>query len=118
MTEQVRERRREFMDKLGALMGQYRVDLPDRGLKLMRHPRVSRRNWQHDDLLRAVKDSVVADKGTGEIQTETAEEKLIAVYGLRGYQAKIGELKKRRIRVDEFCDVDEPKDSWDIEVRK
>jgi hypothetical protein len=65
-----------------------------------------RRNWQDADLIRAVLDSVIIDRETGEIMSETPAEKLAAVFPPRGYGARLTELRRRGIADDEFCDVE------------
>lgn len=64
------------------------------------------RNWDSDQLLRAVLDSRKVDPETGEVHDETPIDKLKACYNLGGYNAVRGELKRRRIALDEFADVE------------
>jgi hypothetical protein len=72
------------------------------GVTVEKHVKPPRRTeWDHDSLLRLVVDSRAVDKETGEI--ESALEILKRVYPLKGYNARITELKKLSIDPDEFC---------------
>jgi hypothetical protein len=71
------------------------------------------RNWKSDDLLRAVLDSRIVDKETGEVVDETPVEKVRAVFGLKGYNASRQELKARGIEADEFAEVE-----WRTKLRE
>lgn len=66
-----------------------------------------RRGWDHDRLLQVVLDSRRIDPDTGEIAVdETPVEKLRAVYGLRGNQARVQALRSRGIDPDAYCTVE------------
>lgn len=82
---------------------------------LERHKDVSRRNWQSDDLLRVVLDSDRRVKSADEGEIESDLDVLKDVYGLKGYNARIGGLKDRGIDPDEYCDS-EPR-GWKVQVR-
>lgn len=71
-----------------------------------RHADMSRTDWDHEALLRCVLDSRRIDTDTGEVLDETPTDKLAHVYGLRGYQAKVGVLRDRGIDPDEFASTE------------
>ncbi len=99
---------RERLDNLLAEnMGTYQRD------NVKRHRKVSRRNWEHDALLRMVVDSRIVDGETGEVESEV--DTIKNVYGCKGYNASIRELERRGIQVDEYCQVEER--GWTLEVR-
>jgi len=91
--------------RAGELLGGYKTVVD--GKLVVRHRRRTYRNWQSDDLYRAVLDSRKIDKTTGEIVDETPLEKIVAVYGTGGYRASRGELRARGIDADEYADVEE-----------
>lgn len=68
-----------------------------------RHADVSRKDWDHDALLRMILDSRLVNEATGEIIDETPVDKLTHVYGLRGYQAKVSAIRARGLDPSEFC---------------
>lgn len=104
---------KQMEDRLGDALGHGPVLLD--GKTLRRHKRRPRtRNWMSDDLLRRVLDARMVDPETGE--TETQVERLVAVYGCRGYQAKVRELERRGIQPDEWCEIEDVP-GWNIEVR-
>lgn len=108
----IRAKADELDTTIGRKLGPDAQIIPGIG-KVKRHPRVSRRNWRSDDLRRMVMDSRVVDPETGEVLDAVAN--LIAVYGCAGYQAKIGELIKRRIDADEYAETEFL--GWNLEVR-
>lgn len=103
----------ETLDNLiGEVMDDYSVTVEGFGT-VKRHPKVSRRDWQSEDLLRLVLDSRMVDEETGEVESQVAA--LKKVYGLKGYNARLTELRKREIQVDEFCS--EERRGWTLELR-
>lgn len=84
------------------------------GRKVKRHADVSRTQWDSDGLLRLVLDSVRANDD-GERIDETALDKVKHVYGLKGYQAKVGAIRERHLDPDEFCRSEFR--GWTLEVR-
>lgn len=59
--------------------------------------------WQNDDLRRAVLDSVLVDRETGEIKEETPADKLAHVWSLAGSGARRTALIERGIQPDEYA---------------
>lgn len=103
----------EEENTIGDEMGVYKLLVAGKTVK--RHRRQPRaRNWQSDDLLRLVLDTRVVDPETGEIESQV--DALKKVYGLRGYQAKLRELEKRGIQVDEWCEIEDVP-GWSLEIR-
>lgn len=75
----------------------------------------SRRNWQHEDLLRVVLDSDRRPKGDvadGEVESDL--DVLRDVYGLRGYNAGITKLRGRGIDPDEYAEVEDR--GWTVRI--
>lgn len=101
--------------QIGSTLGGDAQVFPGVG-KVKRHPRVSRRNWQSDDLFRVVMDSRVVDPETGEIKDETPVEKIQAVYPCKGYNARTTALLERGIDPDEYAESQWV--GWSLEVRK
>jgi hypothetical protein len=66
-----------------------------------RHRKATRTQWDRDDLLRAVLDTVMVDTETGEIIPETPLEKVMAVWTLPA--PKVTAIRERGLQVDEFC---------------
>ncbi len=92
--------RDDLSDAIARSMPEKRMTVS--GVTLEKHAKPPRRtDWDHDSLLRLVVDSRVVDYDTGEI--ESALEVLKRVYPLKGYNARVTELKKLGIDPDEFC---------------
>ena len=104
--------RDDVQSRAGELLGGYKTVVD--GRLVMRHRRRSYRNWQSDDLYRAVLDSRLVDKSTGEIVDETPLDKVSAVYGNAGYRASRTALKARGIDADEYADVEER--GWTLRI--
>lgn len=66
--------------------------------------KANRKEWQTDDLLRAVLDSRRFDPRTGGLIEETPIEKLLAVWNLGAPRVTV--LEARGIDPDEFCTVE------------
>lgn len=98
--------RDDVQTRAGELLGPQKVVLPGVGM-VKRTPRRNYRNWQTEDLLRAVLDSRRVDKETGEVLEETAEDRIRAVYPLAGGSARRTELRARGIDPDEFAEYEE-----------
>lgn len=64
---------------------------------------VRRRHWDIDGLVRAVLDSRLVDRSTGEVVDETPADKLRHVWRLDGSSVRLGALRARGIDDDEFC---------------
>lgn len=79
---------------------------------IKRHPNVSRRAWQSEDLLRLILDSRQIDPETGEAESQV--DILKKVFGLKGYQARLGALRDRGIDPDEWCSTE--RRGWKLEV--
>lgn len=79
---------------------------------LRRRGRTDRIRWQKDDLLRAVLDSRIVDKDTGEVADETPLDKVLAVWNLA--TPRTTALKERGIDPDDFCHSEWG--GWTIEV--
>jgi hypothetical protein len=102
---------RDQVDTLiGDAMSEYRTVVAGHG-QIERHKKTRRTNWHSDDLLRVVLDTRMVDEVTGEV--EGVLDIVRKVWGLRGYQARLGELRKRGLDPDEWCDVDE-QPGWSI----
>ena len=104
---------RDAWDNLLAdAMGRYELAIDGVGV-VRRHKNARSRNWQSEDLLRAVLDTrLVDDEGT--FIDETPLDKIRDVYGLGGYQARIGKLKARGLDPDEWCESEST--GWKIQV--
>ena len=74
----------------------------------------SRRGWNNDGLLRAVLDSRLVNKLTGEVSFESAYDRVRAVYPLSGGSARVTQLQARGIDPDDFCQMEER--GWRIGV--
>lgn len=104
--------RRDVATRLGDAMDARRVELDGIG-GLERHRRSTRRNWDREDLVRAVFDSRLVNEATGELADETATDKLRHVFNLGA--PRVAALRARGIEPDEFCEVD-PEPGWTIRV--
>lgn len=78
----------------------------------VRHVKKDRTKWEKDDLLRAVLDSRLVDKETGEVVDESPLDKVVAVWNLGAPRTTA--LKQRQIDPDEYCHVE--KGGYTIEV--
>ncbi len=67
-------------------------------------PRVNRRNWQKEELVEAVFDSVLVNRATGEIEPMTKLEKLRFVWPLR--DPRLTSLRELGIDPDEYCETE------------
>jgi hypothetical protein len=94
--------RDDLADRIARLMPERSMVLA--GKMRVRHQRVARRNWKHDDLLRVVIDSRTVDLTTGEVESPVSV--LRRVYGLFGYQARVKALRDLDIDVDDFCETE------------
>lgn len=80
--------------------------LPIAGHTVRHKPGAPKRSeWNNEDLLRAVLDSRRIDLETMEVLHETPADKLMHVFGLSGSSARLGALKERGLRPDDFCKV-------------
>lgn len=119
MTELGRElslARAVLEDKLGKAMGRKLVVVEDLGA-LERHRSTTYRSDadQSSDLLRAVLDSRVVDKDTGEVRDETPVDKIRAVWALAARDARVTALRERNLAKDEFCTVEIG--TWKIQIK-
>lgn len=92
-------------------MGDRQVVIDHVGV-FVRHVKKDRTQWAKDDLLRAVLDSRLVDKKTGEVVDESPLDKVVAVWNLGAPRTTA--LKARGIDADEFCHVE--KGGYTIEV--
>jgi hypothetical protein len=82
---------------------------------VVKHGKRDRKSWDTESLLRAVLDSRVVDKDTGEVRDETPLDKVLAVWNLG--TPRIKELRDTRgIDPDEFCASEWG--GWTLEVIK
>jgi hypothetical protein len=70
-----------------------------------RHRKTARTQWDKEDLLRAVLDSRVFDRTTGELREETPLEKVLAVWNLPAPRKTA--LQDRGIDADQFCHTED-----------
>lgn len=99
---------------VGQVMDQPTFDVEGFGM-VKRHPRTTKRNWDHEGLLRAVLDSRLVDTETGEMLEETPLERVKAVWNLAGYSARSGALRSRAIAEDEYCETE--RRGWKLELK-
>lgn len=101
-------------DAAAQAMPDKQVTVPGLGT-VVKHGKRDRKTWDGEALLRAVLDSRVVDKDTGEVRDETPLDKVLAVWNLG--TPRIKELRDvRGIDPDEFC-VSEW-GGWTLEVIK
>lgn len=67
---------------------------------------IRRRNWDMDGLVRAVLDSRLVDRATGEVVEETPVDRIRHVWRLDGHAVRLGALRARGIADDEFCEIE------------
>lgn len=65
-----------------------------------------RTGWDNDALVRAVLDSRLVDRETGEIVDESPADRLRACFNLSGSNVRLTALKARRIDPDELCSTE------------
>jgi hypothetical protein len=94
--------RQELDDLIGTLMGPERVTV--NGKLYQRHARVSLRNGDNAALLRAVLDSRIVDKTTGEVKEETPVDRITHVWLLAARDARKTALRERGLDQDEFVE--------------
>ena len=98
---------------VGQVMDSPTADIDGFGM-VKRHPRINQRNWQSDDLLRAVMDSRLVDED-GVVVEETPLDRIKHVYPLAGYQARVTALRKRHIDPDEYSETE--RRGWRLEMK-
>lgn len=99
-------------DRLGDAMDAHTIVVDGLG-QVTRHKRKSRTKWDKDDLLRAVLDSRIADKSTGEVKDETPLDRVMHVWNLPA--PRVTALRERGIDADEYCHT-ETREGWTIQV--
>lgn len=116
----VRENKRRLGDLeekvsniVGALMPKKTVVAEGLGV-LSRHERTSRKQWDKEMLLRAVLDSRIVDKRTGEVKDETQMDRILHVWNLGA--PRLTALRERGLDPDEFATV-ETKPGFNVEVK-
>lgn len=69
------------------------------------HKKKARTAWDKDDLLRAVLDTRLVNKDTGEVKEETPLEKVLAVFNLPS--PRLTALRDRGLDPDEYCHTED-----------
>lgn len=89
----------ELENRLAPVMDK-RVVIPGVGT-FEKHAKKNRTQWDRDDLLRAVLDTRIVDKDTGEVLDETPLQKVLQVWNLGA--PRVTALRQRGLDADEFC---------------
>jgi hypothetical protein len=110
---QINDVEQQLQDATASLMDRKDKVIDGVGV-LSRHERKSRTQWDKEMLLRAVLDSRIVDKDTGEVRDEAPVDKVTNVWNLGA--PRVTALKARGLDADEFCVV-EKKAGWSVEVK-
>lgn len=104
--------RAELTRMVAEQMPDRQVVVPSIGT-FVRHVKKDRTAWEKEDLLRAVLDSRLVDKDTGEVRDESPLDKVLHVWNLPAPRTTA--LKARGIDADEFCRTE--RGGYTIEVQ-